>query len=54
MKVIIILQLEIYLLALIHIDDYDNPNSIIKLLIRSSAELNYKDEEGCTLFLRFC
>ena len=37
-----------------HTDDYDNSNSIIKLLIRSGADLNYKDEEGCTLFLRSC
>ena len=42
------------LLALMHTDDYDNSNSIIKLLIRSGADLNYKDEEGCTLFLRSC
>ena len=42
------------LLTLMHTDDYENSNSIIKLLIKSGADLTYKDEEGCTLFLRAC
>ena len=42
------------LLSLMHTDDYDNSSKIIKLLLRAGADLNYKDEENCTFFLRAC
>lgn len=42
------------LLSLMYTDDYDNSSKIIKLLLRAGANLNYKDEENCTFFLRAC
>ena len=42
------------LLALIYVNDTEKSNKIIKMLLKSGAKCDYKDEENCTFFLRAC